>query len=980
MRIDATSEQLRRELKVADGAVDQTDRSIGQKLERMQKRFNDTAARAAKLGAAAAAAGAAITAKLVASGLASVDSLAKVSDRLGIATENLAALRFAAEQTGVSTQTLDMALQRMTRRVAEAANGTGEAKGAIEELGLEAKALNELAPDQVFRAITEAMEGVDNQSDKVRLAMKLFDSEGVSLVQTMNAGADALDDFAEQARIAGLTVNEFDAAKVEATNDAFHRVSKLVEGLGQQLAIRFAPILEGIADRLFGVSAEAGGMAKAAGRAFDFILGAAGVVANSVRVIEIALVGVKTAFLNSFPVAATRLALTTFDTIGRAAISMWNSLPFTQDREMETWLTGLLETIDQAVEESRAELNAKLMEPLPSRSIKEWGETTTRVWNASVINVGKLGDATSLLAVTTDEVTKQLAEDWDRALQGTFERIDSAFADAWRGALDSFSDFATGLKDAFKNLIAELAHLAITKPILLNIGAALGIGGATSSAMASTGIGSIFSGGGISGAATSLLGGIGNAGAGLYNAIGSGASFLADFGIPGMDALSVASFGRGMTTTGWGALGNLGAGLAGGFLGQRVFGEGSGIGSALGGIGGSIFGGPIGAALGSFLGSGIDALFGGGKPSQNFTSVRFASNDRPTAGLSAGGFDQFDTGTDTTNSAAMDIVQTLNQFRQILGGSNQDVVFNVGDQNGLYLGDTTGRGPSGGPNFNGYTFNYGDDAEGFFVHAFQQMVSGADHLGEALQSLLMKFDGTSEQLMAFSGAMINVSESVGSNVVRDLRDAWSDMSSNTALDAYQRQITAISDLVVNFDSSVASAQNLSAALAQNQQAAAQLAAEVLQLATDLGSMFGNSAQQIRESVMSEEELFQVRTAERDALRQSLNTMADPEQIARTAQEINRLNTLLFNSLENPGQAMAEEYASYAESTNELVQTRLDSILDNIEQTQERQNQRIQDMMTQAAAAQQAAANTLLEAAYVMDGAVSNFGAAAEANA
>ena len=114
-----------------------------------------------------------------------IDSLAKTADKLGLTTEALQLLRYQGEQSGVSINTMDMALQRMTRRVAEAAQGTGEAKGAIKELGLSAAELAAMSPDQQFKAIAEAMKGVAAQGDKVRLAMKLFDSEGVALVNTL---------------------------------------------------------------------------------------------------------------------------------------------------------------------------------------------------------------------------------------------------------------------------------------------------------------------------------------------------------------------------------------------------------------------------------------------------------------------------------------------------------------------------------------------------------------------------------------------------------------------------------------------------------------------------------------------------------------------------------------------------------------------------------------------------------------------------
>lgn len=198
----------------------------------------------AMFGAGIAAAGAATLTYLVKGQFSAVDALAKTSDRLGIATEKLAGLRLAAEETGVSTATLEMAMQRMVRRVAEAAQGTGEAQGALKELGLNAATLNQLSPDEQLRQIAGAMSGVANQGDKVRLAMKLFDSEGVALVNTLKLGTAGLDEAQAAADRLGLTVSREMAAGVERANAAFGRLKMAVVGLARQLAVRLAPIME----------------------------------------------------------------------------------------------------------------------------------------------------------------------------------------------------------------------------------------------------------------------------------------------------------------------------------------------------------------------------------------------------------------------------------------------------------------------------------------------------------------------------------------------------------------------------------------------------------------------------------------------------------------------------------------------------------------------------------------------------------------
>ena len=222
---------------------------------------------------AAIAAPAGIT-LLVRNTINAVDSLAKVSDKLGIATENLAGLRYAAELTGNSTRNLDLGLQRMTRRVAEAAKGTGEAKMAIKELGLSAKDLVKLTPDEQFREIADAMQKIGNQSDRVRLGFKLFDSEGVGLVNTLRLGRAELERMQFEAERFGYAINRIDAKKIENTKDVFSRLKFALAGVGNVLTEFIAPVLDKIAGFITGhlpsintfITRLKGGLAELSGR------------------------------------------------------------------------------------------------------------------------------------------------------------------------------------------------------------------------------------------------------------------------------------------------------------------------------------------------------------------------------------------------------------------------------------------------------------------------------------------------------------------------------------------------------------------------------------------------------------------------------------------------------------------------------------------------------------------------------------------
>ena len=187
---------------------------------------------------------------LIASSLRATDTLTKTANKIGTTTEALGALRYAADLTGVSTQTMDMALQRFTRRTAEAAKGMGEAKGAIKELGLNARELNRMSLDERMIVLADAFKNVTSESDRLRLAFKLFDSEGAALVNTLSQGGDALKEMLGEAKALGLAMSSNAARGVEDASDAITKLLSLGRGVRDQFTAALAPAIESVVTRL----------------------------------------------------------------------------------------------------------------------------------------------------------------------------------------------------------------------------------------------------------------------------------------------------------------------------------------------------------------------------------------------------------------------------------------------------------------------------------------------------------------------------------------------------------------------------------------------------------------------------------------------------------------------------------------------------------------------------------------------------------
>ena len=227
--------------------------------KRSQRALNATAtagSRTAKALAGIAAVGAAATLAAIATAAKQVfdqfdklDELAKTSDKLGINPQALDQLRFAFEQTGVDAKAGTIGIQRMIRRLSEAANKGGPLQDMLQTLGLDAKALVEQSPDETLLDLADAFKRIENPADRVRVAFKLFDTEGVNLVNTLSGGREALAGLMAEARRVGRgLITRDELSRVEQANDAINSMKSAFISLLQEGAIQVAPAITAMAD------------------------------------------------------------------------------------------------------------------------------------------------------------------------------------------------------------------------------------------------------------------------------------------------------------------------------------------------------------------------------------------------------------------------------------------------------------------------------------------------------------------------------------------------------------------------------------------------------------------------------------------------------------------------------------------------------------------------------------------------------------
>lgn len=205
----------------------------------------DLAGRMAKLGAGFALVGAGAVGFGLQRTIASMSDLAKVSDKLSIDPTPLIALRDAAQESGVQVKTFDMGLQRMLRRIQEASRGAGEAKDTLADLGLSAQRLAQMKPEEQFVEIAKAMGDAADEGLDLSRAMKLFDSEGVALINTLRAvNEKGLEHFISGVKESGRAVARAELVPSESIEDRMKRLGDRVGGIFTRLVKVIGPSLD----------------------------------------------------------------------------------------------------------------------------------------------------------------------------------------------------------------------------------------------------------------------------------------------------------------------------------------------------------------------------------------------------------------------------------------------------------------------------------------------------------------------------------------------------------------------------------------------------------------------------------------------------------------------------------------------------------------------------------------------------------------
>ena len=177
-----------------------------------------------------------------------MDEIGKKADQIGISTDALQELRFVAEGAGVSQQKFTSSLERFSKRLGEAEMGTGAAKKALEEMGLQADELTSIPIDDALKVVADEMAQIESPTERAAKAAALFGREGVAMVNMLRSGSSALGEMQAAANSAGAVIDEELIRSAEEAQTRLDAASAIIRAQLSVALSELAPILVGAAE------------------------------------------------------------------------------------------------------------------------------------------------------------------------------------------------------------------------------------------------------------------------------------------------------------------------------------------------------------------------------------------------------------------------------------------------------------------------------------------------------------------------------------------------------------------------------------------------------------------------------------------------------------------------------------------------------------------------------------------------------------
>jgi hypothetical protein len=181
------------------------------------------------------------------------DQLDNMSQRTGVAVEELAKLQYAAKLSDTSSEALGKGIGNLSKLMVAAAGGAEESSKLFEKFGINLRNADGTirGTSDVLYDLADVFATMPEGPQKTALAMEFFGKKlGQELIPLLNQGSAGLRAMGDEAERLGLVLNSAQAKAAADFNDNLDRLGQLSRGVAVSIGNALIPALNNMLAKL----------------------------------------------------------------------------------------------------------------------------------------------------------------------------------------------------------------------------------------------------------------------------------------------------------------------------------------------------------------------------------------------------------------------------------------------------------------------------------------------------------------------------------------------------------------------------------------------------------------------------------------------------------------------------------------------------------------------------------------------------------
>lgn len=384
------------------------------------------------------------------------DTIDEASQKLGLSRKAYQEWSYVLDQSGGSIDSFGVGMKTLQNAMAQGSKSTNK---AFKTLGLNAKALKKMSPEDALDETIKAFQKMPAGAEKSALALDLFGKQGMELLPVLNASTDQVAEMKKNANDLGLVLDDKAIDSGAKFADTWKTVKLALQAVSTNVLLKIMPLLSKFVAKLLPlISRILPKLVDAIGTIFDalspfidvmldFLIDAIGWVADNIKTLIPVVAALGAAFLiigiilNPIPaaiaavVAAIVYVATNFQAVVDSFVGLWNTVKSAAstawDKVVEVWTAA------------KTWFNDNVITPLVTAFSQFWltisGKfsslwvTITTLWNtlSTWFNNNVITPIVNFFSGLWTGVSTAASDTWD------------AVSDAWADASGWFSDNVT---------------------------------------------------------------------------------------------------------------------------------------------------------------------------------------------------------------------------------------------------------------------------------------------------------------------------------------------------------------------------------------------------------------------------------------------------------------------------------------------------------------------------------------------------------